>query len=301
MHFLALFPVALAVSTSALPRVAFGRDLGNNAGRDTGSDPQTSLSKCSESPPLQDAYIFRLALDPRVISASFEQNGIINSSPGQEPSLTSSNNFINFCLTVGINMPLTNGQQIKGGSCNTAPMGVIAPSTNMPSSKFVTPKNLDAIKADKTFEIKMAIRHLDAGHFTNPESTYYAAPQQLNSGYDIIGHPHFVIEKLSSVTSTDPSDPTQFAFFSGVDTAADRDGNVSVNVTNGLPAGTYKLSSINSSANHAPVLVAVAQHGTLDDQVYVRASLHTATYFDRTFFGLQFFVTSNGKRPKKFF
>ena len=153
-------------------------------------------------------------------------------------------------------------------------MGVLAPSTNMPSSKFVKPKNLDAIKAHTTFEIKMAIRHLEAGHFTNPDTNFYGAPQRLNAGNDIIGHPHFVIEKLSSVTSTDPSDPSKFVFFKGVNTAADRDGNVSINMTGGLPAGVYKLSSINSSSNHAPVLVAVAQHGTLDDQVYVRVRLH---------------------------
>jgi hypothetical protein len=179
-------------------------------------------------------------------------------------------------------------------------MGVLAPSTNMPSSKFIKPKNLDAIKAHTTFQIKMAIRHLDTGHFTNPDSTYYAAPQQLNAVYDIIGHPHFVIEEVSSVASTDLSDPSKFVFFMGVSTAADNEGNVSVNVTNGLPAGTYKLSSINSSANHAPVVVAVAQHGALDDQIYVRASLYTATFFDSTFLGSQFFVTKNGKRPKKY-
>ncbi len=229
-------------------------------------------------PSLQGAYLSRLALDQRVISTNFEQDGSANGTAGQEPSLTSSNNFINFCLTVDINLPLTNGRQNKGGSCNTAPMGVLAPSTNMPSSKFIKPKNLDAIKADTTFQIKMAIRHLEAGHFTNPNTTYYGAPQRLNSGNDIIGHPHFVIEKLSSVSSTDLPDPSKFVFFMGVNTAADREGNVSVNMTNGLPAGTYKLSSINSSANHAPVVVAVAQHGALDDQIYVRVSqaLYTA-------------------------
>jgi hypothetical protein len=68
----------------------------------------------------------------------------------------------------------------------------------------------------------------------------------------------------------------------GVNTAADNEGNVLVNATNGLPAGVYKLSSIISSANHAPVLVAVAQHGALDDQIYVRVSLYTATCFDST-------------------
>ena len=178
-------------------------------------------------------------------------------------------------------------------------MGVLAPSTNMPSSKFVKPKNLDAIKPHTTFEIKMAIRHLDAGHFTNPETTFLGAPQQLNPGFDIIGHPHFVIESLSSVSSTDPSDPTKFVFFKGATTGADAEGNVSVNVTGGLPVGTYKLSSINSSANHGPVLVAVAQHGTLDDQIYVGVSLYSHL-FRPNISWLQFFVTKNGKRPKKF-
>ena len=299
---LRLIPAALAASAFALPRIAFERDPGNKARQDTNvsnSDPQTSLSKCNEPPPfLHRIYIFRLALVPEVISTN--QDGTANGTAGQEPSLTSTNNFINFCLDVDVNLPLTNGQQFQGGSCNPTPMGVLAPSTNMPSSKFVKPKNLDSIKAHTTFEITMAIKHLEAGHFTNPDSTFYAAPQRLNAGNDILGHPHFVIESLSSVTSTEPSDPSTFAFFKGVDTTVDSDGNVSVNVTGGLPAGVYKLSSINSSANHAPVLVAVAQHGTLDDQVYVGVSLDNATYFDSTFLGLQIFVTKNGKRPKKF-
>ena len=272
MRLINLVPVALAVSASALPRIALERDLGNTAD----SDPQTSLSNSTNPPSLHRAYIVRLALDKRVISTGFEQDGTANGTAGQVPSLTSKNNFINFCLTV--NLPLTNGQQIKGGSCNPAPMGVIAPSTNMPSSKFITPNNLDSIKANTTFEIKMAIRHLEAGHFTNPDSTYYAAPQQLNSKNDIIGHSHFVIESLSCITSTDPSDPSKFAFFKGVNTAADDEGNVSVKVTEGLPAGVYKLSSINTSANHVPPLVAVAQHGSLDDQVYVRINLYTAIF-----------------------
>jgi len=287
MRFIALIPIALILSGSALAGIAFGRDVGHNAER--APDPQTSLSKLNavNPPSLQGAYIFRLALDPGVISSSFAQDGSVNGTAGQEPSLTSTNNFINFCLTVDINLPLTNGQQIKGGSCNPAPMGVLAPSTNMPSSKFVSPKNLDTIKSHTTFEIKMAIKHLETGHFTNADTKYYAAPQRLNSANDIMGHPHFVIEQLSSVTSTVPPDPSKFVYFKGVNTAVDRDGNVSVNMTDGLPAGVYKLSSINSSANHSPVLVAVAQHGSLDDQVYVRIGLYTATYFDSsTFFGL---------------
>lgn len=281
MRLIAVLSVALAVSAFALPSK---RDIEINAiglkKKDgSGSDPQTSLSKCNESSLSSRTLISaHLALDQGVICTGFEQDGSANATAGQSPSLTSSNNFINFCLTV--NLPLTNGSQIQNGSCNPAPMGVIAPSANMPSSKFVTPKNLDAIKANTTFEIVMAIKNLETGHFTNPDSTYYSAPQQLNSGNVIIGHSHFVIETLSSITSTVPSDPTKFAHFVGVNTPADDQGNVSVNVTGGLPAGVYKLSSINTSANHVPVLVAIAQHGSMDDQIYVGVSLFLRHLFD---------------------
>jgi hypothetical protein len=111
---------------------------------------------------------------------------------------------------------------------------------------------LDAVKANTPFEIKMAI-----------------APQQLNDQKDIKGHTHVVIEQLSSINSTTVSDPTQFAFVKGVNTPADQKGQLSVNVADGLPAGVYKLSSIMTSANHAPVNVPVAQHGAMDDQVDV--------------------------------
>lgn len=53
-----------------------------------------------------------------------------------------------------------------------------------------------------------------------------------------------------------------------MNTPADASGNLNVQVTAGLPAGVYRLGSINSAANHQPVLVAEAQHGLLDDVVY---------------------------------
>jgi len=273
MRLVALVTLALAVSTSALPRTAsecdFERNQKKAQRRDNNDanngDPQCSLSKINEYAHIfHRAYTIHLALDERVICSNFAQDG---QADGQVPSLTSTNNFINFCLTV--DLPLTNGQLLKGGSCNPAPMGVIPPSTNMPSSKFVTPANLDAVKANMPFEIRMAIKHLDAGHFANPDTNYYAAPQQLNDQKDVIGHTHFVIEQLSSINTMTVSDPTNFAYFKGVNTPADENGQVSVNVTDGLPEGVYKLSSINTSSNHAPVNVPVAQRGVLDDQVYV--------------------------------
>ena len=113
-------------------------------------------------------------------------------------------------------------------------------------------------------------------NFVNAQANYYSAPQQLNAQNTIIGHSHFVIEQLQSMTQTTPLDNTKFAFFQGVNTAADAQGNLNVDVTAGLPAGTYRLASINAAANHQPVLVAVAQHGSLDDMVYVCLPSHNA-------------------------
>jgi len=207
------------------------------------------------------------ALDPSVIATGFQQDGQETPAAGQVASLTSANNFINFCATV--KKPITNGQQIKAGSCNPAPMGVIASSSNMPSSKFVQPANLDTVKANTAFTVQMALNNLEAGNFVNAVQNYYSAPQQVNGQGNIIGHTHFVIQAIDSLTSTKVLDAQTFAFFKGVDTGAGADGTVSVQVANGLPAGTYRLASINTAANHQPCLVAVAQHGSLDDQVYV--------------------------------
>jgi hypothetical protein len=214
------------------------------------------------------------ALDPKVLAKGFQQNGQENQTAGQVPSLTSSNNFINFCLTV--NKPLTNGQQIKSGSCNPCPMGAIPSTKHMPSSKFKSPKNFGAIKANTNFTIEMKIKNLEAGHFVNAESNYYSAPQQLNEKGQIVGHTHFVIQAVDSFTSTKPLDSTTFAFFKGVNTPPGADGAVSVDVAQGLPEGLYRLASINTAANHQPVLAPVAQHGFLDDVIYVSCLPKTA-------------------------
>lgn len=201
-----------------------------------------------------------------MISKGFEKDGQQGAPPGQVPSITSSNNFINFCLTV--NKPLTDGKQTKTGSCNTCPMGEIPSTTNMPSSKFTFPKNFGTIKASTTFTIKMKIQNLESGNFVNAQSNYYAAPQQLNKAGNIMGHTHYVVQQINSFTSTDPLDPNTFAFFKGANDPADANGIISVAVDKGLQEGFYRLASINTSANHTPVLVPVAQHGSLDDMVY---------------------------------
>lgn len=211
-----------------------------------------------------------LTLDPRVIASGFLNNGQDVQEAGQVASITSNNNFINYCLTQG-NLPITNGLQITSGSCNPAPIGTIPSVGNMPSSKFSSPANGDTIAANTAFNITMNIQNLETGNFVNANENYFAAPQQLNALGAIIGHTHFVVEAINGLADTAVTNPQSFAFFKGVNTPAEN-GAVSAPVTNGLPAGTYRLCSINSSSNHQPVIVPVAQHGGLDDCVYFTAS-----------------------------
>lgn len=229
-----------------------GGNKGNNngnSGGNNGGDIQSSLT-----------------LDPSVIADGFANDGQDVPTAGQVASLTSTNNFINFCATVP-DLPITNGKQIKTGSCNPAPMGEIPSTDNMPSAKFVSPKNLDNLQENTAFTIKMAIQGMETGFFTNANENYFAAPQQLNDAGQITGHSHVVIEAIDSIDSTKPSDPNVFAFFKGLNDKAS-DGVLTASVDKGLPAGTYKLSSINTAANHQPCLVPIAQHGSLDDAVY---------------------------------
>jgi len=210
-----------------------------------------------------------LTLDPSVIAKGFAQDGQETPAAGQVASKTSTNNFINFCATT--KLPITDGKQIAGGSCNPAPMGIIPSSDNMPSSKFTFPKNFDTIQANKPFTISMAIRNMEAGFFVNAQANYFSAPQFTNGRGQIQGHSHVVVEKLDSLTQTQPTDPKKFAFFKGLNAPA-QNGILTADVAAGLPAGSYKLSSINSAANHQPVLVPIAQHGSLDDAVYFTVS-----------------------------
>lgn len=220
---------------------------------DNTGDPQTSTT-----------------LDPRVIEDGFAQDGQDPPVTGQVPSLTSTNNYINFCLTQS-GVPLTDGQQIRTGSCNPVPQGSIIAKNKIPSAKFVFPLNFGKIPANQPFTAKLKIKNLQAGAFTNAQLTYYAAPAQVNGDGVLIGHSHLVIEQLRSLDDTEPLDPTTFAFFKGLNAPLDGDSTLSATLDKGLPAGVYRMFSINTAANHQPALASVAQHGSMDDGVYFTA------------------------------
>jgi len=229
--------------------VLLGNSTSTKNGTASSNDPQTSTT-----------------LDPKVIATGFANDGQDVPTEGQIASATSNNNFINFCLTVP-DLEITNGKQITTGSCNPAPMGVLPGVDKMPSCKFVVPKNGDTFKENTAFTISMAVSNLHTGAFVNAAENYFAAPQQLDTSGTIIGHSHVVVEQLTSLNQATPTDPKKFAFFKGLNAVASG-GILTADVTDGLPAGFYKLSSINSAANHQPVLVPIAQHGSLDDVVY---------------------------------
>jgi len=210
-----------------------------------------------------------LTLDPKVVAPNFALDGQAVPTAGQVASDTSTNNFINFCA-LHADLAITNGAQVAEGSCNPIPMGQIPAKENMPSGKFQNPKNGDKIGVNKPFTIALKINNFVPGNFVNATSNYFAAPQQLQ-GKVIMGHSHVVIESLANFAAVTPLDPTKFAFFKGLNAAANAAGALTADVP-GLPAGFYRLSTITTAANHQPALLPVAQHGSVDDVVYFQVA-----------------------------
>ncbi|TGO39366.1 hypothetical protein BHYA_0055g00180 [Botrytis hyacinthi] len=178
-------------------------------------------------------------------------------------SATSQNNFINFCA----GETLTNGLQIVTGSCNGIPMGQIPAKNKMMSSIITFPLAGSAtIKSDTTFNITVQMSNITPGSFSNADSTYFSAPQQLDSSGVVIGHTHVTVQDMgSSLNPTGTLDPTQFAFFKGINDAGNGQGLLSATVNGGLPAGNYRVCTMASSTNHQPAIMPVAQRGTADD------------------------------------
>ena len=145
-------------------------------------------------------------------------------------------------------------------------MGDIPAKTAMVSSIITFPVDASAtIQSDTTFNITVQMSNLVAGSFTNADATYYAAPQQLQGG-QVVGHTHVTVQDMGkSLNPTTALDPTQFAFFKGINDAGNGKGLLQATVTGGLPAGNYRVCTMASASNHQPVLMPVAQRGTADD------------------------------------
>ena len=138
-------------------------------------------------------------------------------------------------------------------------MGDIPAKANMVSTAITFPQSGQDLQAEQTFTLKANVANLAAGSFTNPDVTYYAAPQQLNGG-KVVGHIHFTVQDMgSSLNPTTALDPTVFSFFKGVNDDGDGQGNLAAVVTGGLKAGNYRVCTMSSASNHQPVLMPVAQ------------------------------------------
>lgn len=177
------------------------------------------------------------------------------------PATSDEANFINFCA----GLPLTNGQQNRAGSCNGIPMGRIPPASNMISTIITSPQPGDRLPPMTTFSVTLQTRHLRAGYLANPSASYYAAPQDLDEHGDVVGHVHVTIQEIGSLRALVPPDPTQFAFFKGVDDAGDGKGGLRAEVSGGLPAGVYRVCTMVAARNHQPPVMPVAQRGAQDD------------------------------------
>ncbi|KAK1222427.1 hypothetical protein PQX77_014760 [Marasmius sp. AFHP31] len=207
-----------------------------------------------------------LTLDSKVISKVVEEPlGTGGKAGTYATSLTSSNNFINFCATV--NLQFTNGKQIQEGSCNAAPMGIIPSIDHIPSLKFQFPLNNAVLAVNDPFTIRLGVNNLATGNFVNSQTNYLAAPQQVDSSGLVLGHTAIVIEQLDSLNQTAPTDPSRFSFFKSA-LGQLTNGFHGFDVTGGLLAGSYRLSSVTTDANHHPIVVPLLQHGSIDDAVY---------------------------------
>ena len=78
-------------------------------------------------------------------------------------------------------------------------MGKIPATQQMVSTVILNPQNGDEVQAEQTFDIQVQIANMELGSFTNADTTYYSAPQDLNGQGQIIGHTHVTVQDLSLI------------------------------------------------------------------------------------------------------
>ena len=137
-------------------------------------------------------------------------------------------------------------------------MGDIPAQADMISTIVTFPGPGQDIAANQDFDITVQINNLQAGTFTNPDTTYYTAPQQLQGG-KIIGHTHITVQDLNGdINTKTPPDAVTFSFFKGVNDAGDGNGGLKATVAGGLPPGAYRVCTMVAASNHQPVIMPVS-------------------------------------------
>ncbi|RIB05490.1 hypothetical protein C2G38_1987002 [Gigaspora rosea] len=161
------------------------------------------------------------------------------------------------------------GHQIKSGFCSDTALGQVPSVDHMTSVLIIEPKNEAVLKPHKDFTVRLKIKNLKTGHFSDPEKHYYDSPQRLTDG-KIEGHTHITIQKLDDEKNA--PDAKEFAFFEGINTPA-KDNILKVEVDGSkLSAGRYRICSMSSSFGHQPLVMPVAKRGAQDDCIRVTLS-----------------------------
>ncbi|CAG8661020.1 16934_t:CDS:1, partial [Racocetra fulgida] len=139
----------------------------------------------------------------------------------------------------------------------------------MVSTVITNPQNGANIGENQAFTVTARVSNLNTGFFSDPAKQYYVKSQSLGNNGQINGHSHITIQQLNG---NNPPDPNVFAFFKGLNDPANGNGDLSVNVEKGLPAGNYRICTMASSESHQPVIMPVAQRGAQDDCIRVTVS-----------------------------
>jgi transcription initiation factor TFIID subunit 15 len=158
---------------------------------------------------------------------------------------------------------LFNGTQNPNGECVTTVMGEIPSKDKMVSTVIRFPKDGDTVQENQPFTIVTKTINLATGFFDDPATQYYSFPQTLDDQGLIQGHSHVTVQQV--VDENEPFDPQVFAFFKGLNDPANGQGELSVLVDKGLPAGKYRVCTMVAAFAHQPTLMPIAQRGAQDD------------------------------------
>ncbi|KAF2115458.1 hypothetical protein BDV96DRAFT_575507 [Lophiotrema nucula] len=281
MRFSTLIPLLLAAGVVQAQRGGQGKGKGQGQGQQNNGQQAAATSAAAAATATQAAQANggqnnggqgngqaannALCLDQNNVQTGSQNDGLADAEPGQAASDTDNANFINVCS----GKTLTNGLQVKGGSCNGIAMGDIPSTNNMVSAVFTNPVNNDNVTAGDDITFTVQVANLNAGSFTNPDNTYYAAPQAVSGG-NIVGHTHITCQFIGadSDSTAQPLNAQNFDFFKGINDAGDGNGALSATLAGGLTKlGFYRVCSMTSASNHQPVVMPVAQRGPQDDCV----------------------------------
>ncbi|CAG8787946.1 3858_t:CDS:1, partial [Gigaspora rosea] len=167
----------------------------------------------------------------------------------------------------GSNLKPADGTQNPNGDCVSTAIGELPTKNNMVSTIIKSPDNGQTLQENTPFTVVTQTNNLNAGFFSDPATQYYVKAQSLGNNGKINGHSHITIQQIDGQT---PPDPTKFAFFKGLNNGTDNNGDLTVDVANGLPAGNYRICTMVSSESHQCVTMPVAQRGAQDDCIRIK-------------------------------